>query len=174
MTYTISEMARRFGLSRSTLLYYDKLGLLTARCRTRANYRVYSDEDVERLSQVCMYREMGVPLKQIKEMLGSDRSETKTILEERLATLNYEIHRLRGQQQVILNLLQDEALQETARALTKERWVGILRATGLDEEAMHRWHREFEASAPEAHQDFLESLGLDATEVRNIRKRSRL
>jgi len=60
-----------------------------------------------------------------------------------------------------------------ARAIGKDGWVAILRATGLDEAAMHRWHIEFERMAPDAHQDFLESLGLSKAEITRIRQWSR-
>ena len=39
---TIGKLARKFDLSRSTLLYYDRIGLLKPSGRTRANYRVYT------------------------------------------------------------------------------------------------------------------------------------
>jgi hypothetical protein len=39
---------------------------------------------------------------------------------------------------------------------------------------MRRWHVEFERMAPEAHRDFLESLGIPAGEIRSIRRLSRL
>ena len=42
--------------------------------------------------------------------------------------------------------------------ITKEKWVSIMKACGLSEEQMHRWHAEFERSAPEEHQEFLEFL----------------
>ena len=44
--------------------------------------------------------------------------------------------------------------------MTKKNWVSILAATGMDEADMRRWHVEFERAASEAHQDFLESLGI--------------
>ena len=54
--------------------------------------------------------------------------------------------------------------------MTKERWVQLLSACGLDEADRGRWRREFEKLSPEAHQDFLESLGLPAAEIALIRK----
>jgi DNA-binding transcriptional MerR regulator len=44
-TYSISKLARAFGLSRSTLLYYDRIGLLAASGRTGSGYRCYSEKD---------------------------------------------------------------------------------------------------------------------------------
>ena len=57
--------------------------------------------------------------------------------------------------------------------MDKERWIAILRAAGLDDAAMNAWHVEFERAAPEAHQDFLEALGIAPTEITRIRAASR-
>jgi hypothetical protein len=57
--------------------------------------------------------------------------------------------------------------------LTKETWVEILRASGLDEAGMENWHVEFERTSPEAHQDFLESIGIAPDEIDLIREWSR-
>ena len=74
---------------------------------------------------------------------------------------------------VIVRLLANRKKLRGARAIDKDRWVAILRAAGLDDAAMHRWHVEFESMAPKAHQDFLESLGLPKAEVVRIRRWSR-
>jgi hypothetical protein len=57
------------------------------------------------------------------------------------------------------------------RNVTKEEWVAMFEEAGLDEETMHRWHGIFEQRHPEAHQAFLEWLGIDAAEVAGIRQR---
>jgi DNA-binding transcriptional MerR regulator len=69
--YSIGKLCKASGLSRSTLLYYDSLGLLSPTQRTASNYRCYSEEDMARLEQICIYREAGVPLGQMKELLDS-------------------------------------------------------------------------------------------------------
>jgi len=48
-TYSVSKLARAFGLSRSTLLCYDRLGLLPPSGRTGSGYRCYTDKDHRRL-----------------------------------------------------------------------------------------------------------------------------
>ncbi|MBL8517787.1 MAG: hypothetical protein JNM76_12560 [Betaproteobacteria bacterium] len=58
-------------------------------------------------------------------------------------------------------------------AFTKASWTAMFRAIGLDDDAMLRWHRQFEETNPEDHKAFLRSLGLDAAEVQRIRRRSR-
>ncbi|GAB4557619.1 MAG: hypothetical protein Tsb0017_12470 [Geothermobacteraceae bacterium] len=58
-----------------------------------------------------------------------------------------------------------------AKTFGKDQWVELFRETGLSEEMMERWHRLFEARYPEAHQSFLEWLGLPETQVAEIRQR---
>ena len=57
--------------------------------------------------------------------------------------------------------------------MTREQWIEVFQASGLDDAAMDRWHREFEKMSPEAHQDFLESLGIAPQEIAQIRAFSR-
>ena len=166
---TVGSLARRFGLSRSTLLYYGRIGLLPPSGRSRANYRLYTEADAQRLALICTYREAGLPLREIKQVLDVEGTTTR-VLQRRLDELNKEISRLREQQRVVLGLLSNPVYLREARTLDKERWVDLLRASGLDEEGMHRWHVEFERMSPEAHQDFLEALGIPASEIREIRR----
>ncbi len=170
---TISQLGRRFGLSRSTLLYYDSIGLLSPSLRSRANYRLYAETDVERMELIDLYRQAGLPLKDIARVLDSSQGAAADLLAERLRTLGGEINKLRRQQQRIVELLKSEAALSETRSLDKEGWVAILRATGLSDEDMRRWHVEFERRLPAAHQDFLESLGLAGEEITRIREGSR-
>jgi DNA-binding transcriptional MerR regulator len=173
MSDSIGRLAKRFGLSRSALLYYDRIGLLAPSARSVAGYRVYDEGQVRRLEAICRYRAAGLGLGQIAELLGGAASRMTELLEARLDQLNVEIERLREQQRIVVRLLANPKKLRAARAIDKDGWVAILRATGLDDAAMHRWHVEFERMAPKAHQDFLESLGLAKADVARIRRRSR-
>lgn len=53
--------------------------------------------------------------------------------------------------------------------VTKKEWVAMFREAGLDEAAMEKWHRIFESRYPQAHQSFLEWLGLDPAGIEEIR-----
>ncbi len=72
-----------------------------------------------------------------------------------------------------MKILENEILEKNARVITKDVWVSILRAAGLDEAGMKNWHVEFEKSSPDAHQDFLESIGIGKHEISAIREWSR-
>jgi DNA-binding transcriptional MerR regulator len=134
---------------------------------------LYGEDARARLEAILKYRGVGLGLAEIGTLLSARGGRTTAILTERLDRLNQEIARLRDQQRVIVRLLKNRALLGKARALDKRRWVQILAAAGLDEAAMHRWHVEFETLAPDAHQDFLESLGIPPREITAIRRWSR-
>ena len=170
---TIRQLAAQFGLSRSTLLYYDRIGLLRPDYRTSAGYRLYNAADRKRLELICRFRSTGLSLARIERLLEQPqptRSATTTALHSRLTALNREIAALRRQQQVIVDLLQQAGSTKRTRLMDKARWVALLRAAGMDDAEMRRWHGEFERQSPEAHQDFLESLGIPTTEIRKIRR----
>ncbi len=166
--HSIGKLAQQFNLSRSTLLYYDKIGLLKPAARTAAGYRVYSDDDLYRMSKIALYKKAGLSLEQIATVLQSADGALSTILEQRLESLNAEMGRIRQQQRFILQLLGNESLLKTAKTMNKAQWVQILRDSGMDDAAMHQWHVEFERSLPEAHRDFLEALGMSATEIEAV------
>lgn len=166
---TITKLARQFGLSRSTLIYYDSIGILSPDRRSEKGYRIYSQANLERLREICALRETGLALEQIQAFLHASGSDCVRILKQRLSQLSAEMHELRRQQQALFNLVGDKELQKQTTKMTKNKWVKILRAAGLDDAGMLQWHRNFEKDAPEAHQEFLENLGLDDQEIGRIR-----
>ena len=173
-TYTIGQLAADSGLSRSALLYYDRLGLLQATARSASNYRLYSEADRRRLRQVMNYRASGLSLAAIAELLEEGGGNRRArILEAQLERLNGDIAELRRQQQTIVDLLGSAAINRGGRAVSKRQWVDLLASIGLSDEDMDEWHRQFEHRMPEAHQDFLESLNIPVAEIRAIRRRSR-
>ncbi len=173
-TYTVGRLARRFGLSRTALLYYDSIGLLRPSQRTRANYRLYSEKDVQRLEQICVYRDAGIPLGDIGRILaGGGRSERVAVLEKRLLELNADISVLRGQQHLIVQILKRGKLRKRLGIMDGAAWISLMRAAGLDERGMQKWHEEFEKLSPRSHHDFLRSLGVSQEDIRRIRHWSR-
>ena len=171
--FTIGQVAKKYSLSRSALIYYDSIGVLTPSGRSESNYRLYSESDLKKMDRIQLFRSAGLSLDSIELLLEKENSELDSTLEGRLLTINSEIQKLRNQQKVILNILENKTLARDSRLMTKEVWVSILKAAGLDAAGMKNWHIEFERTSPEAHQDFLESLGIEKDEVAAIRDWSR-
>ncbi len=171
--FTIGKVAKKYSLSRSTLIYYDMIGVLTPSGRSESNYRLYSDSDLKKMDRIQLFRSTGLSLEAIELLLQTESSELSSTLESRLFAINNEIEKLRDQQRVILKILENEILDKNTRVITKGVWVSMLEAAGLDEKGMKNWHVEFEKNSPEAHQDFLESIGIDKDEISAIRDWSR-
>jgi MerR family transcriptional regulator, thiopeptide resistance regulator len=171
--YTISKIARLFGLSRSTLLYYDRVGLLSPSSRTDAGYRMYTEDDVTRLERICILRRTGLSIQDIKSILLSEDNPGADLLEKRLKEVGEEILALKAKQGLLSTMLKRVTLEENRPEVDKQMWVEMLRAAGMDEQAMNRWHSEFEHRAPEAHHKFLLSLGIQEKEALMIRDWSR-
>lgn len=168
---TITALARRFGLARSTLLHYDHLGLLRAPERSLAGYRRYGPPEIQRLEAICAYRRAGLSLHAIARILDGPPGRLTQALEERLGELDREMAALRQQQEVLAGLLERPGLAGGDQPLDKATWTGLLRASGMSDAAMDQWHRTFEAQAPERHQRFLEVLGLGPDEIAGLRRR---
>lgn len=171
--WTVTQLARLCGLSRTTLLYYESAGLLAAPSRSSGNYRRYGEKDLARLRQICVYRGAGLPIQDIRRILDEPGSGASAVLERRLAELDAEIERLRGHQRSIVALLQQKTRFRRTKVITKDRWVSIMKAAGFTEQDMHRWHAEFEKAAPQEHEEFLSFLHIPAEEIRQIRDWSR-
>lgn len=168
-TLTIGQLARRCGISRSTLLYYEGQGLL-APARSAAGYRRYSETDVARAEQIRAWRATGMEIPAIAALLRDDANAGP--IERRLQEIAADMARLREQQDVLLRVL-GRSPGATQAGIDKAGWTALLRAAGLDDAAMERWHALFEQQAPQAHETFLRSLGLGEPEIEHIRSWSR-
>ena len=172
-TYSISELGRAFGLSRSTLLYYDRIGVLAPSGRRASAYRYYTTRDYRRLERICHFRKAGLALKEIRTVLAAGGKPGAPLLKKRLHETAANLLTLRKQQRLLSGMLNRIASGVVAPAVDKAMWVEILRGSGLDEEGMHRWHVEFERRSPEGHHEFLTTLGMPLQEIRKIRQWSR-
>ena len=164
---TVTAFARQYGLARSTLLHYHRLQLLKPTGRSASGYRLYGPDAGARLARIVELREAGLSLRNIRRVLDSG-APLGEVLEEQIGILNRQVAALRAQQRVVLSLLELTAKRKH-RALSKEGWTEMFRAIGMSDEDMHQWHVNFERNMPDAHADFLRSLGLDDAEVRRIR-----
>ena len=89
----IKEVMELSGLSRRTLQYYDDSGLMD-NSRTPENYRLYGDEDLERLWRIILYKEMGFQLDEIRNLLDSGESDMRALLKVRADSIEQEISEL--------------------------------------------------------------------------------
>jgi len=78
---TVKEVSSLVGISIRTLHHYDEIGLLKPEIVTGAGYRVYSVRDLEKLQQILFFKELGFPLKKIKEIMESPNFDRVEALE---------------------------------------------------------------------------------------------
>ena len=170
MSLTVPRLAKSCTLARSTVLYYESIGLLARPRRSAGNYRVYGEKDLERLRQICVYRDAGLTLEDIRSILEAPGGNAAAVLRRRLTEIGAGIERLRDHQRAIARLLMTTDQFRRYAVVTKDKFVAVLRKAGFSDDDMHRLHMEFEANAPSEHQEFLEFLHIPESEIRSIRE----
>ncbi len=84
MGYTVKQRSEMAGVSGRTLRYYDQIDLLKPAAVSEAGYRIYGPEQVKRLQQILFYRELGVDLQTIKQLMDSPNfNERQALLQHR-------------------------------------------------------------------------------------------
>lgn len=166
----VSSLARRHGLSRGTVIHYDRLGLLKPTGRTRANYREYSEKDEARLEEICLLRKAGISLRDIARVLEGGEELLAPALEGRLRELDREMESLRVQQRLVANLLKRSPDLAHMPELDWAAWVSLVKAAGLTLEDLKAWHAHFERLSPEKHSRFLERLCIPDEERARLKR----
>jgi len=132
---TVVAVAKLSGVTVRTLHHYDEVGLLRPR-RGRQGYRQYSEDDVVRLQQILIYRELGLPLQRIKALMDDEGFDAKAaLLEQReqlraraastarmLGAIDRALERLQGQADTELSTLFDGFDPARYDAEVHERW----------------------------------------------------
>lgn len=84
MEHTVQKLANLAGISSRTLRYYDEIGILKPARINSSGYRIYSNEEVDRLQQILFYRELGMDLESIKDIVTSASfDESAALIEHR-------------------------------------------------------------------------------------------
>jgi DNA-binding transcriptional MerR regulator len=87
MEYTVQKLSRLAGISPRTLRYYDEIGILKPARINSSGYRIYGKAEVDRLQQILLYREMGVELDKINQIISSPTFDETAALKEHLVKL---------------------------------------------------------------------------------------
>lgn len=82
MEYTVQKLAQLAGVSSRTLRYYDEIGILKPARTNSSGYRIYGQKEVDRLQQILFYRELGISLDQIKEIITAPAFDAADALKE--------------------------------------------------------------------------------------------
>lgn len=80
MEYTIKKLSAMAGVSTRALRYYDEIGILKPARINSSGYRIYGENEVDILQQIMFYRELGLGLDNIKQIITSpDFNETNAL-----------------------------------------------------------------------------------------------
>lgn len=94
---TVKEISELTGISVRTLHYYDEIGLFSPTEKSEAGYRLYDDEALEKLQQILFFRELDIPLKEIRAMIENpalDRNQILQMQRKMLVTKKERMERL--------------------------------------------------------------------------------
>ncbi len=162
MSWSIVEVARLSGVTSRTLRYYDEIGVLPPARIGSNGYRYYEEEQLLRLQQILVLRELGLGLAQIAEILDEQldpvdalRSHHKRLLVEsdRLGAL------VRTVARTIDELEHNEGVLGMPKINRPENLFEGFDPTEYDVEARERWPEQWEQS-----KEFTDTLSVEDTE----------
>jgi len=91
---TVKEVSQIMGVSVRTLHHYDAIGLLCPTMVTEAGYRLYDEDALEQLCLIIIYRELGIPLKQIRSILEAPDFDRNHALSDQIDRMQKEKEKL--------------------------------------------------------------------------------
>jgi len=138
--YQISELANMVNMSRTALLYYEKLELIKGQ-RLANGYRIYTDLDLQRIKLIQQLHQGGLTLKECRACL-TDKMD-RELIAKRLTELDVEI----------------EQKQQSRDLLASMLGIG-------DEKA---WHEAAIRNAPDAHLDWIKQQGYNEREALRLK-----
>jgi len=123
MEYTVLKLAVLAGISTRTLRYYDEIGILKPARINSSGYRIYGQAEVDRLQQILFYRELGISLESIKEIVTTPSFNGAKALEEHREQL---LDKRKQLDLLIANVEKTIALKEGRMTMTdKEKFEGF-------------------------------------------------
>ena len=123
-TYQVKEVAELSGLSIRALHHYDSIVLLVPSMRSAAGYRLYSDDDLLRLQQIVIGRELGLSLEAIRRSLDDPRFDRHAALRAQRVELATRAERAAEMIRAIdaaLTVIEETEMNEIGRASCRER-----------------------------------------------------
>ena len=93
----VAQVSKRTGVSVRTLHHYDQIGLLNPTEVTDAGYRLYDDAALDKLYMILVYRELGLPLNEIGNILDAPDYDRNRVLEHQIKLMQERVEKLQNQ-----------------------------------------------------------------------------
>ncbi len=106
---TVKQVSDLTGISVRALHYYDEIGLLKPSEITESGYRLYDDEALKTLQQILFFKELDIPLKDVKEIMLSPYFDKMQALKNQKKLLMLKRKRLNGLIELINKTLKGES-----------------------------------------------------------------
>ena len=155
--YRISDICERIGLARSTLLYYERIGLVQPTRDPTNGYRQYSEQDFNQLILIRQLQKAGLTLQECKSFLAGQVDAR--LLEQRLFSLEQELREMEMAREVLAALYG----KVTGHSIESKTFS----------KRLHEWHIQFDKLSSAAHIQWLQQLGFSEKEALHIRCVSR-
>ena len=136
---TVGQVAQTFGVTVRTLHHYDEVGLLHPSERTHAGYRLYTPDDLQRLSTIVVYRRLDFPLEEIGELLEAEGDEVVDHLRRQRDTVRARLAEMTDLVDAIENRLEAEMNDQPATTEDLKELFGDGYNEEYQAEAERRW-----------------------------------
>jgi len=134
-SYTVRQVARMAGVSVRTLHHYDQVDLLKPASRTAAGYRLYGEQDLLRLQQILFFKELDLPLDEIRRILDDPGFDQVQALADHRQLLQQHMERLARLLKTIDRTI-DRLTEKTMEMTDEELYEGFTK------EQIERYKRE--------------------------------
>ena len=105
---SVNEVSKIANISRKTLFYYDKIGLLLPKKRIGSQHtKMYDKTAIHKLHQIQMYKNAGLLLREIKEILNESNEHAYKQLQKAHIRLTNELEKIQIQNENLKKLLQE-------------------------------------------------------------------
>jgi len=103
--FTVKQLSKLAGVTPRTLHHYDDIGLLKPSRIGDNGYRYYDDESLLRLQQILFYRELDLPLDEIRKIMADNSFDVLNALQSHKDALNKQVTRLHRLIQTVNNTI---------------------------------------------------------------------
>lgn len=184
---TVNEVSKLTGVSIRALQYYDKIGLLKPAKYTSSGYRLYGEDELERLQQILLFRALEFSLKEIKCIINSADFDKEKALNQQIELLTLKKEHIenlitlargikaKGVRKLDFTAFDTSKLDEYAKS-AKEQWGDTPEYKEFAEKSA-KWTKEDEKAIAKSFMQIFVSLGErkelspDSKEVQDTIKR---